>query len=448
MPVWIPIAGEILKELAIGAGIYAGIEGIQWLWRKFAARRAAKAAAQAGMRALTQREIMALMAQKLKDLEAQIAHYRQLAEAARAAGDVRSARIYEVQAARLEQSYAQLASVAQVAAEKRIDWLVNLAGTAAMAGFTIEEFRQVSGYSSNMQKLFEYQAMKDASMNKYLAMWARSIEMQQERLKADERNRAFWAWYMQQKFALEQMKQQAMMMKQTVGRMRQSAGRQSGSGWAKVLQAQISGYYKALTEAIKRQRALEEFWGKVNLEQLRAMNEQQAIGLRAKWDAWLSAIKDAQERRRQLEKAVLDMLEQQQKAALESQLQREEFAMKAELERLQHMLAEHRMLLEHRLESELAQWESVLRERLTTVENLWEGAKEAMKALAEVAKVEKAKERTEKVDKVKAEWDEKYGREARRILTELAMQYLEGLKREMNLQLKPREVRHYVKVTT
>jgi hypothetical protein len=235
----IPALAPILKEIGLGIAVVGGLQlagrGLSWLWSKAAAKWAARRGAQAAAQGVAQMEIRNLAQKALKQIEERIAELRALAAQAQAAGNMTLARSYERQISQLVAEYSTLAQVAQISREKWWDRLVGLIGTGALVGFTIEEWRQSTMFRENLGIQGEMQERRAALEREKMAQFERFIQMQYERMMADERNRAFWAWYIQQKFNLEAMRQQAMSMKQAIAGTRRRAGRQTSHVGDKIL---------------------------------------------------------------------------------------------------------------------------------------------------------------------------------------------------------------------
>jgi len=441
---WVPPLLGLLKEVALGAAVWGGIElgarGIRALWRRAAAKWATKRGAQAAAGQIAQAELRNIMQRALTNLEQRIAELRTLAEQARAAGNMTLARSYERQLSQLMAEYSTLAQVAHIGREKWFDRAVGLAGTAALVGFTIEEWRQPTMFAQNQQRQYEMWKEREALERAKLQAQYAMIEAMRERMMADERNRAFWAWYLQQKQNLELMRQQALAMKRSFAPARRRAGSQVSKVGEKILLEQVKAYYKALSDARKRQLEWEKFYRSVNLENLKAMNEQQAIAMRAKWEAWVDAVKTAHQMQEELYKTVLAMTREYQEAALKSQLQREEYALKAQLAQLQTMLAEHKMRLEHALEMEKIEIAGQYERTNTAIAQAYEAVKQYLKTLAEVAQKENAKKVTSEGKGKASEIREEVSEETKRILEEFGKELLKQLKRAGKLSLEPRKI--------
>ena len=127
---WVPPLVGVLKEVAIGAAVWGGIElgarGIKALWSKAAAKWAAKRGAQAAANQIAQAELRNIMQKALTNLEQRIAELRTLAEQARAAGNMTLARSYERQLSQLMAEYSTLAQVAHIGREKWFDRAISL----------------------------------------------------------------------------------------------------------------------------------------------------------------------------------------------------------------------------------------------------------------------------------------------------------------------------------
>jgi hypothetical protein len=446
---WAALA-PILKEIGLGVAITGGFtlagKGISWLWSKAAAKWAARKGAQAAAQAVAGLEARNLMQQALVNMEQRFRELRELAEAARAAGNMTLARSYDRQLTQLVAEYTRLSEVAQIGREKWYDRAAALLGTAAMVGFTVEEWRQSTMFRENLGIQGEMQARKEALEREKMAQFERYIQTLEQRMRADEQNRAFWAWYLQQKANLELMRQQAMGMKRAVAGVRRSAGRQTSHVGDKILLEQVKAYYRALDNAYRRQREWEKFWQSVNLENLKAMNEQQAIAMRAKWDAWVESVKHAYNIQEELAKMVRELTTEYQKAALKSQLQREEFALKAALEEWQTMLAEHKMRLAHALEMEKIEISEHLKRATEAVKGVYDTVKDYMKALTEIEKIDNVKEVQKEGKAARSEAARKVSAKTRRLLEEYGEEILRQMKLAGKLSLEPRRIEHKVLV--
>jgi hypothetical protein len=446
---WAALA-PILKEIGLGVAITGGFtlagKGISWLWSKAAAKWAARRGAQAAAQAVAGLEARNLMQQALVNMEQRFRELRELAEAARAAGNMTLARSYDRQLTQLMQEYVKLSEVAQIGREKWYDRAAALLGTAAMVGFTVEEWRQSTMFRENLGIQGEMQARKEALEREKMAQFERYIQTLEQRMRADEQNRAFWAWYLQQKANLELMRQQAMGMKRAVTGVRRSAGRRTSHVGDKILIEQVKAYYRALDNAYRRQREWEKFWQSVNLENLKAMNEQQAIAMRAKWDAWVESVKHAYKIQEELAKMVRELTTEYQKAALKSQLQREEFALKAALEEWQTMLAEHKMRLAHALEMEKIEISEHLKRTTEAVKGVYDTVKDYLKSQVEIEKIDNAKEVKKEGKEARSEATRKVSAKTRRILEEYGEELLRQLKLAGKLSLEPRKITRTVQV--
>jgi len=441
---WVPPLLGVLKEVALGAAVWGGIElgarGIRALWRKAAAKWAAKRGAQAAAGQIAQAELRNIMQRAITNLEQRIAELRTLAEQARAAGNMTLARSYERQLSQLMAEYSTLAQVAQIGREKWFDRAISLAGTAALVGFTIEEWRQPTMFAQNLERQYAMQKEREAIERAKLQAQYAMIEAMRERMLADERNRAFWAWYLQQKQNLELMRQQALAMKRSLSPARRRAGSQVSKVGEKILLEQVKAYYKALSDARKRMMEWEKFYRSVNLENLKAMNERQAIALRAKWEAWVDAVKTAHQMQEELHKTILAMTKEYQEAALKSQLQREEYALKAQLEQLQTMLAEHKARLEHALEMEKIEIKGQYERTNTAIAQAYENVRQYLKTVAELGLTKSAKEVAQSGKEKASEIRDEISEETRRILVDYGKELLQQLKQAGKLSLEPRKI--------
>jgi hypothetical protein len=446
---WAALA-PILKEIGLGVAITGGFtlagKGISWLWSRAAAKWAARRGAQAAAQAVAGLEARNLIQQALVNMEQRFKELRELAEAARAAGNMTLARSYDRQLTQLVAEYTRLSEVAQIGREKWYDRAAALLGTAAMVGFTVEEWRQSTMFRENLRIQGEMQARKEEIERAKMAQFAQYIQTLQQKMMADEQNRAFWAWYLQQKANLEAMRQQAYGMKRAVAGVRRSAGRQTSHVGDKILLEQVKAYYRALDNAYRRQREWERFWQSVNLENLKAMNEQQAIAMRAKWDAWLESVKAAYNIQEELTKMIRELTTQYQEAALKSQLQREEFALKAKLEEWETMLAEHKMRLAHTLEMEKIEISEQLRRTTEAIRGVYDAINNYMKSLLEIEKIDNAKEVVKEGKNARSEASRKVSAKTRRLLEEYGDELLRQLKLAGKLSLEPRRIERKVLV--
>jgi len=444
------VLGPLLKEIGLGVAVVGGLQlagkGLSWLWNKAAAKWAARRGAQAAMQGIAQMEVRNLAQKAMQQIEQRIAELRQLASQAQAAGNMTLVRSYERQISQLLAEYSTLAQVAQIGREKWWDRLAGLIGTGALVGFTIEEWRQSTMFRENLGIQREMQAQREALEREKMAQFERYIQMQYQRMMADEQNRAFWAWYMQQKFNLEAMRQQAFAMKQSLMGVRRRAGRRTSHVGDKILLEQVKAYHKSLDHAYKRMRDWEKFWQSVNLENLKAMNERQAIAMRAKWDAWVASVKHAYNIQEELAKMVRELTTEYQKAALKSQLQREEFALKAKLEEWKTMLAEHKMRLAHALEMEKIEISEHLKRATEAVKGVYDTVKNYMKALTEIEKIDNAKEVQKGGKEARSEAARKVSAKTRQILEEYGEELLRQMKLARKLSLEPRRIEHKVLV--
>jgi len=447
---FIPALGGILKEVAIGAGIAGawelGKRGIGWLWRKAAGKWAARRGAQAAAQGIAKSEMRNLWQQAIKNMEERIAELQRLAAEARAAGNATLARSYERQLSQLTAEYATLAQVSQIGREKWWDRLAGLIGTGALVGFTIEEWRQTSSFAANLREQQRMQQEREEIEREKMQVQQAMIEAMKQRMMADERNRAFWAWYLQQKQNLELMRQQALMMKQGLRPARGRAGRATSHVGDKLLLEQVKAYYKALADARKRMMQWEEFWRSVNLENLKAMNERQAIEMRARWDAWVESIKAAYKQQQELLETVTAMAKEFQEAALRSQLQREEYALKARLAEWQAMLAEHQERLRHALEMERLEIGAQYERTNTAVAQAYEAVKQYLKSVAELEKVENARKTSESGKGKASQMRDEISDMTRRILVEYGKELLRQMKQAGKLSLEPRKITHTVAI--
>jgi hypothetical protein len=443
-----PALAPILKEIGLGVAIVGGMQlagrGIGWLWNKAREKWAARRGAQAAAQAVAGLETRNLMQQALVNMEQRFRELRELAEAARAAGNMTLARSYDRQLTQLMQEYVKLAEVAHIGREKWWDRATALLGTAALVGFTIEEWRQSTMFRENLGIQGEMQARREALEREKMAQFERYMQVLQQRMMADERNRAFWAWYLQQKANLELMRQQAFGMKRAISGVRRSAGRKTSHVGDKILLEQVKAYYRALDNAYRRQREWEKFWQSVNLENLKARNEQQAIAMRAKWEAWVESVKAAYNIQEELAKMVRQLTTQYQEAALKSQLRREEFALKAKLEEWKTMLAEHKMRLAHALEMEKIEISEHLKRATEAVKGVYDTVKGYMKALTEIEKVDNAKEVQKAGKEARSEASRKVSAKTRRLLEEYGEELLRQMKLAGKLSLEPRKIERKV----
>jgi hypothetical protein len=442
--------GPLLKEIGLGIAITGGLQlagkGISWLWSKAAAKWAARRGAQAAMQGIAQAEIRNLAQKAMLQIEQRIAELRALAAQAQAAGNMTLARSYERQISQLVAEYATQAQVAQIGREKWWDRLAGLLGTAAMVGFTVEEWRQSTMFRENLGIQGEMQERKAEIERAKMAQFQQYIQTLEQKMRADEQSRAFWAWYMQQKFNLEAMRQQAFGMKRAVAGVRRSAGRSTSHVGDKILIEQVKAYYRALDNAYRRQREWEQFWQSVNLENLKAMNEQQAIAMRARWDAWVESVKAAYNIQEELAKMVRELTTQAQEAALKSQLQREEVALKAKLEEFQTMLAEHKMRLAHAMEMEKIEISEQLRRTTEAVKGTYDVVKDYLKSLTEIEKIDNAKEVVREGKEARSSASRKVSERTRRLLEEYGDEVLRQMKLAGKLSLEPRRIEHKVLV--
>jgi hypothetical protein len=446
---WAALA-PVLKEIGLGVAVVGGMQlagkGIGWLWNKASAKLAARRGAQAAAQAVASMETRNLIQQALANYKQRFNELRQLAEQARAAGNMTLARSYDRQLTQLMMEYSKLAEVAHISREKWWDRATALLGTAALVGFTIEEWRQSTMFRENLGIQGEMQRRKEEVERAKMAQFERFIQMQYQRMMADEQNRAFWAWYMQQKFNLEAMRQQAFAMKRAIAPTRRRAGRQTSHVGDRILLEQVKAYYRALDNAYRRQREWEKFWQSVNLENLKAKNEQQAIAMRAKWDAWVASVKHAYNIQEELAKMVRQLTTEYQEAALKSQLQREEFAMKAQLEQLKTMLAEHKMRLAHALEMEKIEISEHLKRATEAVKGVYDMVKDYMKALTEIEKIDNAKEVVKEGKEARSEASRKVSAKTRRLLEEYGEEILRQMKLARKASLEPRKIERKVLV--
>jgi hypothetical protein len=446
---WAPFA-PILQQIGLGVAITGGLtlagKGLSWLWSKAAAKWAARRGAQVAAKAVAGLEARNLTQKALMNMEQRFKELRELAEAARAAGNMTLARSYDRQLTQLVAEYTRLSEVAQIGREKWYDRAAALLGTAAMVGFTIEEWRQSTMFRENLGIQGEMQARKEEIERAKMAQFQQYIQVLEQKMRSDEQNRAFWAWYLQQKANLEAMRQQAYGMKRAVAGVRRSAGRQTSHVGDKLLIEQVKAYYRALDAAQKRQLEWEKFWQSVNLENLKAMNEQQAIAMRAKWDAWVESVKHAYQMQEEVAKTIRELTTQYQQAALKSQLQREEFALKAKLEEWETMLAEHKMRLAHALEMERIEIGEQMRRTTEAVKGTYDVVKEYLKSLTEIEKVDNAKEVQKEGKEKRSEAARKVSEKTRQILEDYGREILEQMKLARKLSLEPRRIVHKVLV--
>ena len=440
----LPILGAIGKEILLGLGIAGALElggrGIGWLWRKASAKWAAKRGAQAAAGQIAQAELRNIMQKALTNLEQRIAELRTLAEQARAAGNMTLARSYERQLSQLLAEYSTLAQVAHIGREKLFDRFLTGAGLTVWLGHLGIEWKQATTfgqYAETQERLArEREPLERAKLE---AQWA-MIQAMKERMLADERNRAFWAWYLQQKQNLELMRQQALAMKRSLAPARRRAGSRVSKVGEKILLEQVKAYYKALADARKRLLEWEKFYQAINLENIKAEHEKAEIMLRAKWDAWVDAVKTAHQMQEELYKTVLAMTREYQEAALKSQLQREEYALKAQLEQLKTMLAEHKMRLEHALEMEKLEIKGQYERTNTAIAQAYENVRQYLKTVAELGLTKVAKEVTKSGKGKASEIRDEISEETRRILVDYGKELLQQLKRAGKLSLEPRKI--------
>ena len=445
-----PFLGAVAKEALIGLAMWGGWElgkrGIGWIARKAASKWAARKGAQAAAQAVATMEVRNLMQQALANYKQRFEELRRLAEEARAAGNMTLARSYERQLTQLMAEYSKLVEVAQIGREKWWDRGISLLGMGALVGFTVEEWRQTTMFSKNLDKMKEIQEEREEIERAKIAAMYAMIGTMKEKMMADERGRAFWAWYLQQKINWELMRQQSLSMKRAIASVRRKAGSQVSKVGEKILLEQVKAYYKALEHARKRQLEWEKFWQSVNLENVKALNEQQAIAMRARWEAWVDALKTANEMREQLHKTVLDMIKQYQEAALKSQLKREEYALKAQLEQLETMLAEHKMRLAHMLEMEKMEIERQYERTNTAIAQVYENVKQYLKTLAEMKNIANAKDIAKEGKQRASEVRYAISEETTRLLVDYGKELLEQMKRAGKLSLEPRTITRTVAV--
>ena len=436
--------GALLKEIGIVAAATAGLElgarGIGWLWRKAATKWAARRGAQAAAQNIAKMEMRNLYQKALTNLEQRLVELRKLAEQARAAGNVTLERSYERQMTQIAMEHAKLAEVMGISREKWWDRVVALTGGLILLGFTGEEWRQTSMFRANLEEMKKMQAERAVIEREKMQVQMAMIEAMKARMQADEQNRAFWAWYLQQKQNLELMRQQALMMKQGLRPARGRAGRATSHVGDKLLLEQVKAYYKALSDARKRMMEWEKFWQQVNLEQLQALNQQNAIMMRARWDAWVESVKAAYKQQQELLETITAMAKEYQEAALKSQLQREEYALKAKLEEWQTMLAEHKARLEHALKMEQIEIAGQYERTNTAIAQAYEAVKQYLKSVAELEHTKKAKEVSESGKEKASQVRDEVSEMTRRILVEYGKELLAQLKRAGKLSLEPRKI--------
>ncbi|MEM4019789.1 MAG: hypothetical protein QXG57_06145 [Thermofilaceae archaeon] len=391
------IAG-IAKALELLGLAYLGYEGIKGIygaakagisaWRARSAAKAAAtgaaAAAQAAKQALGARGIAA---QTAEQIAARIQELENLARAAEAAGDVRSARAYRAMATKLAEPLASLTATAQIGREQAFNKWLGLVNTAALVGFTVEEWRQATMFRQNLDFMNEMNARRDAATMAMVDAIKDRVDATYAQIAAQERNNAFWKWYLEQKTALEMMKLQAQQMKQGLYGARKSAGSKRGGLWDKQALAAIKAYESAVKTAHRAWLEWQKALAQINVENVKAINEQQAIVLRAKWDAFLEAMKHAYE---QQEIAMKHYAEMQQIAA-----KAQWDMMKTAYETQQKAaLATHEAQLEARVAWEKAAAEAAAeREKakakafVIREEAIWERINEIGKQYGEAAKV-------------------------------------------------------------
>ena len=440
----LPILGALGKEVLLALGIAGAMElgarGIGWIGRKIAAKRAAQAAAGAAASQIAQTEIRNIMQKAITNLEQRIAELKTLAEQARAAGNMTLARSYERQLSQLLAEYSTLAQVAHIGREKMWDRFLLGANLAVWLGHIGVEWRQsttFAQYAETQERLARER--EPIEWAKLKAQWA-MIQTMRERMMADERERAFWAWYLQYKHALEMARLQAREMMRQMQPARRAAGSKTSKVGDMLLLMQAKAYYKALSDARKRMMEWEKFYRMVNYEMIRSENRKAQIALRAQWSAWLDSVKTALQMQERLQQTILSMLREYQEAALKAALKREEAALKAKLEAWQTMLAEHKMRLEHLLEMEKMEIAGQYERTNTAIAQTYEAVKQYLKTLAEVSQKENAKKVTSEGKGKASEIREEVSEENRRILEEFGKELLQQLKQAGKLSLEPRKI--------
>ena len=362
-------AGKFIGEAALWT---AGAEAAMWLGRKawgWITRRRAQAAAKEAAEALATRASAALRAEQIaKEIE----RLRALAQEAMAKGDVRTARIIEREIGQRTEALAMLTATAQISHERRINQWLSLASTAAMVGFTIEEWRGASLYHENQQLRSQMEEMRMQLEKARMEQFAQYINTLKQRMLADEQNRAFWAWYMQQKFALEQMKQEAMALRRGFLSARGRAGRASTAWMDKVKVEQAKAYTKAVEQAWRAWRAWQEAMAQVNVENVKAMNEQQLLTLRGRWEAFLTNLEHAHKQREIAMKALADVWEEIVKGNIQFALEQQKFAHEAQLTAMKEQAETAREIIEAQAEVQAAAIEAIGRVKEAAEKGFWD----------------------------------------------------------------------------
>ncbi|MEM4014670.1 MAG: hypothetical protein QXS97_08355 [Desulfurococcus sp.] len=369
IPAGLAAIGKFLGEAALWT---LGIEGLTWIGRKIgqkiAARRAAAAAKQVAEAAAARVNIEALAAKALGEIE----RLRNAIAAAQAAGDVRTARILERQLAQHMEALATLGTAAQIGRERKIGAALQLAGTAALVGFTIEEWRQASMFRENLGIQGRMQEARNALEQQRLAAFQEYINTLKNRMQADEQNRAFWAWYMQQKFALEAMRQEANALRRGLLSARGRAGRASNATFSRLQVEQAKAYTKAVEQAWRAWRAWQEAMAQINVENVKALNEQQLLVLRGRWDAFLKELEHAHKQREIAMKAMADVWEEVVKGNIKYQLEQQKFAHEAQLTAMKESAETAREIIEAQAKVQAAAIEAAGRVREAAEKGFWE----------------------------------------------------------------------------
>ncbi len=346
-----PIIALILKELAaIAAGIglwefgrWIVGKGWRWLLARFG-RRAVTNPAQARQTALE--AASEGLRQWMNELQQSLA-------AARARGDAKEVARLEDILARAQANFAQLQMVSAISAEKKVGQWLAAAGVGSLVLFTVEEFHQSYAFRQNLEIQRQMTEERNRAQMEMVQAMRERAAIAREQMMADERNRAFWAWYIQQKAAIEEMKQRAFALRGAMRPLRQAAGGRARKGYPSTVEVA----HRAYIEAVKAQWGAWRAWQKALAEMTRARTqaalEAKATEVAKRWDAYIEAMKGAQERMLAYEKAVYDMLKERQEKDLQARNMLVEGQIKAALEQLRHQLTMERELLEGHIRAAL-----------------------------------------------------------------------------------------------
>lgn len=351
--------------LEAGVTLLTAIPAVQG----FRAWKAARAAA-AGLKGLslprTLGPVAEMTAAQIEQLQAELA-------AARAAGDVKQIARLESQLRRYLDIQANLAMSAQIAQERKWWLATQIPGLLLWGAFTYEEgWRQPGEFRENILLQAQLKEPQLRLQQQWLQLMAQRTELMKQQMAAEERNRAFWAWYMQQKLALEQMRQQAELMKAQLAAARRQAGDKVAEYAAKERFMQVVAWYQAVKQAWKAWQEWQKAYAAMTRKWTEAQLQERLLTLRGKWDAFLTAMKSAY---------------RQAEEVLKSQLERQEIAARAQWEMA-------KTAFETQAEMMREAWETQLKAAL-----------ERVKAQAEIAKERAKAEAMRKLIIEKALWD-------------------------------------------